>query len=60
MYNAHLYFSLKNFGKNSVYYTWQNMVATCLMFSSNCGDDFIKIHNKNIPELSFLVGQVTQ
>ena len=27
MYNAHPYFSLKNLGKKSVYYTWQKMVT---------------------------------
>ena len=25
MHNAHPYFSLKNLGKKSVHYTWQNM-----------------------------------
>ena len=28
MYNAHIYFSLKNLGKKSVHFTWQNMVGT--------------------------------
>ena len=26
MYNVHPYFSLKNLGKNSVHYMWQNMI----------------------------------
>ena len=28
MYNVHLYFSLKNLGKNVCNYTWQNTIYT--------------------------------
>ena len=29
MYIAHPYFSLKNLGKKTVHYTWQNTVGPC-------------------------------